>query len=67
MELVHLGHAGVVVGGATVEVVGHLRAVAPPLAVPIHEAVLANPERRDGTFRNLAPQGTEAGWLSPCE
>ena len=41
------------------EAVDYLRAVAPPLAVPIHEAVLANPELHYGMFRTLAPQGTE--------
>jgi L-ascorbate metabolism protein UlaG (beta-lactamase superfamily) len=41
------------------EAVDYLRAVAPPLALPIHEAVLANPDLHYGLFTNLAPQGTE--------
>lgn len=41
------------------EVVDYLRAVAPPVAVPIHQAVLAVPELHYGLFRQLAPAGTE--------
>lgn len=41
------------------EAVDYLRAVAPPLAVPIHEAVLANPDLHYDLFANLAPQGTD--------
>ncbi|MEJ2888672.1 MBL fold metallo-hydrolase [Actinomycetospora aeridis] len=41
------------------EAVDYLRAVAPPLAVPIHEAVLANPDLHYGMFETLAPRGTE--------
>jgi len=41
------------------EAVDYLRSVAPPLAVPIHEAVLANPDMHHTLFRNLAPEGTE--------
>lgn len=41
------------------EAVDYLRAVAPRLAVPIHEAVLANPAMHHGLFTNLAPDGTE--------
>jgi L-ascorbate metabolism protein UlaG (beta-lactamase superfamily) len=41
------------------EAVDYLRSVAPPLAVPIHEAVLANPDLHHTLFRNLAPEGTE--------
>lgn len=41
------------------EAVDYLRAVAPPLAVPIHEAVLANPDMHYQLFSNLAPEGTE--------
>ncbi|WP_345410528.1 MBL fold metallo-hydrolase [Actinomycetospora chlora] len=41
------------------EAVDYLRAVAPPLAVPIHEAVLANPDLHYGLFSTLAPEGTE--------
>ncbi len=41
------------------EAVDYLRAVAPGVAVPIHQAVLAMPEMYYGHFRNLAPRGTE--------
>ncbi|HVV09626.1 MBL fold metallo-hydrolase [Amycolatopsis sp.] len=41
------------------EAVDFLRAVSPRLAVPIHEAVLANPGLHYGLFTNLAPEGTE--------
>lgn len=41
------------------EAVDYLRAVAPRIAVPIHEAVLANPEMHYGLFRNLGPDRTE--------
>ncbi|TCP54307.1 L-ascorbate metabolism protein UlaG (beta-lactamase superfamily) [Tamaricihabitans halophyticus] len=41
------------------EAVDFLRAVHPRLAVPIHEAVLANPAMHYGLFTNLAPDGTE--------
>jgi len=41
------------------EAVDYLRAVAPAVAVPIHQAVLAMPEMYYGHFRNLAPSGTE--------
>lgn len=41
------------------EAVDFLRAVSPRLAVPIHEAVLANPALHYGLFTNLAPEGTE--------
>ena len=41
------------------EVVDYLRQVAPPLAVPIHEALLAKPEVYFTLFQNLAPEGTE--------
>lgn len=41
------------------EAVDYLRAVAPRLAVPIHEAVLVNPAMHYGLFTNLAPDGTE--------
>jgi L-ascorbate metabolism protein UlaG (beta-lactamase superfamily) len=40
------------------EAVDYLRAVAPRTAVPIHEAVLANPALHYGIFTNLAPAGT---------
>lgn len=41
------------------EGVDFLRAVAPRVAVPIHEAVLANPQMVYGLFQNLGPKGTE--------
>ncbi|HVW44224.1 MAG TPA: MBL fold metallo-hydrolase [Amycolatopsis sp.] len=41
------------------EAVDFLREVAPRVAVPIHEAVLANPAMHYGLFTNLAPEGTE--------
>ncbi|SFA75811.1 L-ascorbate metabolism protein UlaG, beta-lactamase superfamily [Amycolatopsis marina] len=41
------------------EAINFLRAVGPRLAVPIHEAVLANPAMHYGLFTNLAPEGTE--------
>jgi L-ascorbate metabolism protein UlaG (beta-lactamase superfamily) len=41
------------------EAVDYLRAVAPRVAVPIHEAVLAMPAMIYGLFTNLAPEGTE--------
>lgn len=41
------------------EAVDYLRAVAPPLAVPIHEAVLADPELHYRMFRSLTPPATE--------
>ncbi|HEY6425252.1 MAG TPA: MBL fold metallo-hydrolase [Pseudonocardiaceae bacterium] len=41
------------------EAVEFLRAVDPGLAVPIHQAILARPEKYYGLFRELAPVGTE--------
>ena len=41
------------------EAVDYLRAVDPGLAVPIHQAILAKPEKHYGLFRELAPVGTE--------
>ncbi|HYZ09754.1 MAG TPA: MBL fold metallo-hydrolase [Pseudonocardiaceae bacterium] len=41
------------------EAVDYLRAVAPGVAVPIHQAVLAMPEMYYDHFRNLAPRETE--------
>jgi hypothetical protein len=41
------------------EAVDYLRAVAPALAVPIHQAILAKPEKYYGLFRELAPTGTD--------
>jgi hypothetical protein len=39
--------------------VDYLRTVAPRRAVPIHEAVLANPALHYGLFTTLAPAGTQ--------
>jgi L-ascorbate metabolism protein UlaG (beta-lactamase superfamily) len=41
------------------EAVDYLRAVAPALAVPIHQAILAKPEKYYGLFGELAPAGTD--------
>ncbi len=41
------------------EAIDYLRATAPPLAVPIHEGVLAHPGVYHQHFTNLAPSGTE--------
>jgi L-ascorbate metabolism protein UlaG (beta-lactamase superfamily) len=41
------------------EAVNYLREIAPRVAVPIHEAVLARPAMHYGLFTNLAPDGTE--------
>ncbi len=41
------------------EAVDYLRAIAPPLAVPIHQAILARPEKYYGFLRELAPAGTD--------
>ena len=49
------------------EAVDYLRAVAPRVAVPIHEAVLANPALHYGLFTNLAPEGTEVKVLDRGE
>ena len=49
------------------EAVDYLRAVAPRIAVPIHEAVLANPAMHYGLFGNLAPEGTEVKVLDRAE
>ncbi|MFD9888406.1 MBL fold metallo-hydrolase [Amycolatopsis sp. NPDC059027] len=49
------------------EAVDYLRAVAPRTAVPIHEAVLANPALHYGLFGNLAPEGTEVKVLDRAE
>lgn len=40
------------------DAVDYLRSLAPRTAVPIHEAVLANPAMHYGLFTNLAPEGT---------
>lgn len=44
---------------AAADAIDYLRATAPPLAVPIHEAILARPEVYHGFFTALAPSGTE--------
>lgn len=41
------------------ECVDYLRAVAPRVAVPIHQGLLAQPQVFYGLFTNLAPAGTE--------
>lgn len=41
------------------EAVDYLRAISPPLAVPIHQAHLAMPEKYYGFLRELAPAGTD--------
>lgn len=41
------------------EAVDYLRSVAPAVAVPIHQAVLAMPEMHNNLFRQPAPDGTE--------
>jgi L-ascorbate metabolism protein UlaG (beta-lactamase superfamily) len=41
------------------EAVDFLRAVDPGLAVPIHQAILAKPDKHYDLFRELAPVGTE--------
>ncbi|MGH3669626.1 MAG: MBL fold metallo-hydrolase [Pseudonocardiaceae bacterium] len=40
------------------EAVDYLRALSPPVAVPIHQAIMAKPEKHYGLFRELAPAGT---------
>ncbi|OZM71459.1 MBL fold metallo-hydrolase [Amycolatopsis antarctica] len=49
------------------EAVDYLRAVAPRVAVPIHEAVLARPQMHYGMFAGLAPEGTEVRVLTQQE
>ncbi|HEV3505657.1 MAG TPA: MBL fold metallo-hydrolase [Actinomycetes bacterium] len=49
------------------EAVDYLRAVAPRVAVPIHEAVLANPAMHYGLFENLGPEGTQVRVLPRAE
>jgi L-ascorbate metabolism protein UlaG (beta-lactamase superfamily) len=41
------------------EAVDYLRAQTPPVAVPIHEAVLANPALHYGLFDSLSPKATD--------
>ncbi|MGH3773827.1 MAG: MBL fold metallo-hydrolase [Pseudonocardiaceae bacterium] len=40
------------------EAVDYLRRIAPSLAVPIHQAILARPDKHYGLFRELAPAAT---------
>lgn len=40
------------------EAVDYLRAVAPPLAIPIHQAILAKPDKYYALLGELAPAGT---------
>lgn len=47
------------------EAVDYLRTVAPPVAVPIHQAVLAVPEMHYNLFRRLAPAGTQLEVATP--
>ena len=47
------------------EAVDYLRAVDPGLAVPIHQALLASPEKFYGLLRELAPVGTEVHVAGP--
>lgn len=49
------------------EAVDYLRAVTPALAVPIHQAFLAMPEKFYGLFRELGPVGTELQIAVPGE
>jgi L-ascorbate metabolism protein UlaG (beta-lactamase superfamily) len=49
------------------DAIAFVRAVAPRVAVPIHEAVLANPAMHYGLFGNLAPEGTEVKVLERAE
>lgn len=49
------------------EAVDYLREVAPPVAIPIHQAMLAVPELYYNLFRQLAPSGTEIQVAEPGE
>jgi L-ascorbate metabolism protein UlaG (beta-lactamase superfamily) len=49
------------------DAVDYMRAVAPRIAVPIHEAVLAMPQMHYGMFDNLKPQGTTVQVLDRAE
>ncbi|MGH3753317.1 MAG: MBL fold metallo-hydrolase [Pseudonocardiaceae bacterium] len=49
------------------EAVDYLRAVDPGLAVPIHQASLAQPDKYYGFFRELAPAGTEVHVVAHAE
>ncbi|TDE13040.1 MBL fold metallo-hydrolase [Jiangella asiatica] len=47
------------------EAVDYMRAVTPHVAVPIHEAVLANPATHYGLFDRLAPDESELRVVAP--
>lgn len=47
------------------EAIDFLRAVAPSVVVPIHEALLARPEMYYGHFQRLGPDATEHRVVSP--
>jgi L-ascorbate metabolism protein UlaG (beta-lactamase superfamily) len=47
------------------EAIDYLRAVAPRIAVPIHEGLLARPGVYYGHYQRLAPAGTEVRLLEP--
>ena len=49
------------------EAADSLRAVAPVLAIPIHQAILAKPDKYYGLFRELAPAGTDVQIAVPGE
>jgi L-ascorbate metabolism protein UlaG (beta-lactamase superfamily) len=49
------------------DAVDYMRAVAPRIAVPIHEAVLAMPQMHYGMFDNLKPPGTTVQVLDRAE
>ena len=49
------------------EAADYLRAVAPVLAIPIHQAILAKPDKYYGLFRELAPAGTDVQIAVPGE
>jgi L-ascorbate metabolism protein UlaG (beta-lactamase superfamily) len=49
------------------EAVDLLRAVAPRLAFPVHDAVLATPQIWYGQFEALAPDGTEFRAVGPAD
>ena len=50
---------------AIAEAIDYLRAVAPRVAVPIHQAVTAKPEMYYGHLDRLKPEGTEFRVLTP--
>ncbi len=47
------------------ETVDYLRAVAPRVAVPIHESLLADPSMYVARFEQLRPEGTDVQFLAP--